>query len=62
MSRCVEPQAVYTPHTVRDRQSYNVEQGGPFMMNSKAEITPASRGFHSGKFDAVPRQARPQYR
>jgi len=32
--------------------------GGPFVMNSRAEIEVAYRDFHAGKFGAVPRTAR----
>ena len=32
--------------------------GGPFVMNSRAEIEAAYRDFHAGKFGAVPRTAR----
>jgi redox-sensitive bicupin YhaK (pirin superfamily) len=35
-----------------------VSVGGPFVMNSRAEITQAFNDFHSGKFGQVPRQAR----
>lgn len=35
-----------------------VAMGGPFVMNSEAEIEQAFRDFHSGKFGDVPRQAR----
>ncbi|MGW5050382.1 pirin family protein [Actinokineospora sp. NPDC004072] len=36
--------------------------GGPFVMNTKAEITKAFMDFHSGKFGDIPRQARLKYR
>jgi hypothetical protein len=39
-----------------------VAMGGPFVMNSKAEIYQAFEDFHSGKFGPVPRLARLQYR
>jgi redox-sensitive bicupin YhaK (pirin superfamily) len=35
-----------------------VVAGGPFVMNSKAQIQQAFADFHSGKFGDIPRQAR----
>ena len=35
-----------------------VSVGGPFVMNTRAEISHAFDDFHSGKFGQVPRQAR----
>lgn len=32
--------------------------GGPFVMNSRAEIEQAYRDFHSGKFGSIPRHTR----
>jgi redox-sensitive bicupin YhaK (pirin superfamily) len=39
-----------------------IAMGGPFVMNTKTEITKAFTDFHAGKFGDVPRQARLQYR
>ncbi|WP_245685711.1 pirin family protein [Streptomyces yerevanensis] len=39
-----------------------VAMGGPMVMNTRAEIEQAFRDFHTGRFGAVPRQARLQYR
>lgn len=39
-----------------------VAMGGPFVMNSKAEIVRAFRDFQGGEFGDVPRQARLKYR
>jgi quercetin 2,3-dioxygenase len=38
-----------------------VVMGGPFVMNTPAEITNAFEDFRSGKFGEVPKQARLQY-
>jgi len=38
-----------------------VAMGGPFVMNTKTEITQAFNDFHSGKFGNIPRQARLKY-
>ena len=35
-----------------------VVMGGPFVMNSRAEIETAYSDFHAGRFGKVPRQAR----
>lgn len=39
-----------------------VVMGGPFVMNSRAEINQAFSDFHSGAFGSIPRQARLKYR
>lgn len=38
-----------------------VAMGGPFVMNSHAEIAQALRDFHPGQFGDIPRQVRLQY-
>ena len=38
-----------------------VAMGGPFVMNTKTEITEAFSDFHAGKFGDIPRQARLKY-
>lgn len=35
--------------------------GGPFVMNTKVEITNAFGDFHAGKFGDIPRRSRLQY-
>ncbi|GAA4599175.1 pirin family protein [Planotetraspora phitsanulokensis] len=39
-----------------------IAMGGPFVMNTRVEITKAFQDFHGGKFGEVPRQARLKYR
>jgi redox-sensitive bicupin YhaK (pirin superfamily) len=55
-----EPSVVmaYSGQPVREP----VVMGGPFVMNSRAEIDQAFRDFHSGEFGDVPRQARLKFR
>jgi redox-sensitive bicupin YhaK (pirin superfamily) len=38
-----------------------IAMGGPFVMNTRVEITKAFQDFHGGKFGDVPRQARIKY-
>jgi len=49
---------VYSGEPIREPISF----GGPFVMNTKAEIAQAYRDFDGGKFGAVPRQARLKHR
>jgi quercetin 2,3-dioxygenase len=50
------PSAVmtYSGEPIREQ----VAMGGPFVMNTKTEITQAFKDFHSGKFGDIPRRAR----
>ncbi|WP_203337543.1 pirin family protein [Nocardioides limicola] len=45
---------IYSGEPIREP----VSMGGPFVMNTRAEIEQAFRDFHSGKLGNVPRQAR----
>jgi redox-sensitive bicupin YhaK (pirin superfamily) len=45
---------VYSGQPIREP----VVMGGPFVMNSKAEIDKAYNDFHAGRFGQVPRRAR----
>ncbi|WP_067170354.1 pirin family protein [Microtetraspora niveoalba] len=48
---------VYSGQPIREP----VAIGGPFVMNTRAEIDQAFRDFRSGKFGDIPRQARLKY-
>jgi redox-sensitive bicupin YhaK (pirin superfamily) len=48
---------IYSGQPIREP----VAMGGPFVMNTRDEITQAFADFHAGRFGAVPRQARLQY-
>ncbi|MEO3811026.1 pirin family protein [Sphaerisporangium sp. B11E5] len=49
---------IYSGRPIREP----IAMGGPFVMNSRIEITKAFEDFHSGKFGDVPRFARLKYR
>ncbi|MFC6079849.1 pirin family protein [Sphaerisporangium aureirubrum] len=49
---------VYSGQPIREP----IAMGGPFVMNSRVEITKAFEDFHGGKFGDVPRFARLKYR
>ncbi len=48
---------IYSGQPIGER----VVLGGPFVINSRAEITKAFADFQAGQFGAVPRQARLKY-